>query len=199
VTATKNTVARAEQARVDAMLADVDEFDDLDAAYAEIRRKPYGFVWAGQKWVLPHIGGLDWRTQAKIEEMDALGIDAIFALFAEMFGDAQAERWKQTVQPSDALPLLFERWLAHSKVKQGEDEASNDSSENTGEKSRPTSAPSTASASPKRSTARKPAKRAPRKAATKPPTAAELATQVDEEWLAKHQTLAGSPPGRSST
>ncbi len=145
--------AKAEQARLNAMLAEVEEFDDLDAAYAEVRRRPYGFVWAGQKWVLPHIGSLDWRLRARIEDMDSLGIDDIYQLFADMFGPGQAERWKQTVQPTDALPLLFERWLAHSKVKQGEDEASNDSSENTGENSRPTSAPSTGSDSLKPSTA----------------------------------------------
>lgn len=139
----KTSAQRAEQARLDALLADVDTFDDIDAAYEEVRRRPYGFLWEGQKWVLPHIGSLDWRTQQKIEDADRLGMQDIYDLFAEMFGPLQAERWQNTVQPSDKLPMLFERWLIHSKVRPGEDEASNDSSANIGEKSRPTSAPST--------------------------------------------------------
>lgn len=155
-----SAAAKVEQARLDAMLAEVDEFDDIDAAYEEVRQKPYGFTWECQKWVLPHIRSLDWRTQQKIEDADGLGMQDIFDLFGDMFGPLQAERWKDTVQPSDKLPLLFARWLAHSKVKQGEDEASNDSSENTGENSRPTSDPSTDSDSLKPSSV---------------PTAAELA------------------------
>lgn len=142
-----SAAAKAEQARLDAMLAEVEEFDDLDAAYEEVRQPPYGFTWQGEKWVLPHIRSLDWRTQQKIEDADGLGMQDIFDLFADMFGPIQAERWKETVQPSDKLPLLFERWLKHSKVKQGEEQASNDSSENTGENSRPTSDPSTDSGS----------------------------------------------------
>lgn len=148
---TKTAAQRAEQARLDAMLADVDTFDDIDAAYEEIRRKPYGFLWEGQKWVLPHIGSLDWRTQQRIEDADGLGMQDIYDLFAEMFGPLQADRWKDTVQPSDKLPMLFERWLDHSRVRPGEDEASTGSSENIGENSRPTSEPNTDSASPQSS------------------------------------------------
>ena len=156
----KTAAVREEQARLDAMLAEVEEFDDLDAAYAEIAPKPYGFVWEGQKWVLPHFRSLDWRIQDKIENADGLDLNGIHSLFGEIFGGAQAERWNQTVQPSDKLPLLFRRWIAHSKAKRGEEPASNDSSASTGENSRPTSDPSTDSDSPKPSSA---------------PTAAELA------------------------
>lgn len=188
--------ASDEQARLDAMLAEVEEFDDLDAAYAEVARKPYGFIWAGEKFVLPHIGELDFRVQAEIEGVSELTLPQINDLFRRLFGPAQAERWDAAPQPGPMLSIFFERWIKHGGRKPGESAASKRSSKSTGAKSRPTSAASTTSASPKRSTA-KPAKRAPRKAAK--PTAAQLAAQVDAEWLERHQALAGSPPGNSST
>lgn len=143
----RNAAAREEQARLDAMLAEVETFDDIDAAHAEVRKPPYGFLWEGQKWVLPHIGSLDWRIQQKIEDADGLGMQDLYDLFAEMFGPVQAPRWQGTVQPTDKLPLLFERWLKHCQVEPGEDEASNTSSDSTGENSRPTSDASTNSGS----------------------------------------------------
>ncbi|GIM88751.1 hypothetical protein [Paractinoplanes toevensis] len=181
---------------LDAMLAEVEEFDDLDAAYAEIRRKPYGFVYSGQRWVLPHIGELDRRIQAELENAESLTFDQIDNLFRRLFGPEQAARWEQVEQPGSKIELFFQRWIAHSGVKPGEEQASSGSSGSTGKSSRPTSGATTGSASRKRSTAKKPAKRAPRKAA---PTAAQLAQQADAEWLAKHQALAASPPGNSST
>jgi hypothetical protein len=185
-----------ESARLAAMLAEVEEFDDLDAAYAEVARKPYGFVWAGQKWVLPHIGELDYRVQAEIESVSELTLPQINDLFKRLFGPAQADRWDAAPQPGSMLSIFFERWIKHGGRKPGESMASKRSSKSTGAKSRPTSAVSTTSASRSRSSA-KPAKRAPRNAAK--PTAAELAAQVDAEWLERHQELAGSPPGKSST
>jgi hypothetical protein len=186
-----------EQAKLDAMLAEVDEFDDLDAAYAEVARKPYGFIHEGGKWVLPHIGELDYRVQDEIERADELTMDQIHDLFGRLFGPAQKNAWEQTTQPGPKLAILFQRWVKHSGRKQGEEPASEPSSESTGANSKPTSAASTTSASPKRSSA-KPVKRAPRKAAAKP-SAAELAAKADAEWLERHQQLAGSPLGSSST
>jgi hypothetical protein len=151
------------QANLNALLASADEFDDLDAAYAEVARKPYGFTWDKRRWVLPHIGELDFRIQAEIENANELTLDQVNDLFMRLFGPLQAAEWKATVQPGPFLQILFERWIKHSGRKPGESRASRRSSKSTGASSRPTSAATTAaSASPKRSTA----KRAPRKAAS---------------------------------
>lgn len=171
------------------------EVDDLDAAYAEVRREPYLFKWVGRQWTLPHIGELDYRVQAEIEDISELSLAQVNDLFKRLFGPEQADDWEQATQPGPFLSILFERWIKHSGRKQGESSASKRSSKSTGAKSRPTSGASTPSASRSRSSA-KPAKRAPRKAAR--PSAAELAAQVDEQWLERHQELAGSPPGNSS-
>lgn len=138
--------------------------DDLDAAYAEIRREPYFFTWAGRKWSLPHLSDLDYRTMLKIEQRDELGVVELAALFAELFSADQREAWAEAVVPLPVVFMLFDRMMKHSGVKPGESPASKRSSKSTGTKSRPTSAASTSSASPKPSTA----KRAPRKAASPP-------------------------------
>jgi hypothetical protein len=155
--------ATDEQARLDAMLAEVEEFDDLDAAYAEVARKPYGFTWEGRRWVLPHIGELDYRVQDEIENASELSLKQIHELFGRIFGPIQGAEWERTTQPGTMLKIFFERWVSHSGRKQGEEQASEPSSESTGANSKPTSAASTDSDSPKRSTA----KRAPRKAASR--------------------------------
>lgn len=146
----------------------VPEPDDLDAAYAAVRRDPYPFTWSGEHWQLPHLADLDYRLQMRIETAEQLGADELTALFDDMFGKEQAARWATVEVPTGALFLLFERWLAHSGAKLGEDKASNDSSEITGRSSRRTSGVSTDSGSPKRSTAKKAAKRTPRKAVSPP-------------------------------
>lgn len=139
--------------------------DDLQAAYAEIARKPYRFYWADRWWVLPHIGELDYRVQAEIENFGSeVTLERIDELFRKIFGPQQAQAWSEATQPGPFLEMLFQRWLAHSGAKPGEEQASTPSSKSTGRSSRPTSAASTTSASPKRSTA----KRAPRKAASRP-------------------------------
>jgi hypothetical protein len=137
--------------------------DDLDAAYAEIRREPYLFTWAARQWQLPHLGGLDYRLQLEIEQTDSWDVDAVQALLARLFGAEQAQAWATVEVPTPVLFMVFERWLAHSGEKMGEDEASTGSSESTGPSSRPTSAASTGSASPKPSSA----KREPRKAGSR--------------------------------
>lgn len=176
--------------------------DDLDAAYAEIRRDPYIFTWAAREWTLPHLSDLDFRIQLKIETAESLDVNELIGLFGEMFGAGQAEAWAQVQVPTPVLFLLFERWLKHSGAKPGEDSASSGSSGSTGKSSRRTSGASTASGSRKPSTAakkaapaKKAAKRAPRKVTT---AAAGPLTADDQEWLAKHQKLAASPPASSS-
>lgn len=144
--------------------------DDLDAAYAEIRKAPYVFTWAGREFSLPHLAELDFRLQMKIEEAQSLDAKELLDLFDEMFGEQQAADFAKVTMPTGALFMLFERWLAHSGAKPGEDSASTGSSGTTGKRSRQTSAGSTGSGSPKRSTAKEAAKRAPRKAVTVTPS-----------------------------
>lgn len=143
--------------------------DDLDAAYAEIRKEPYVFTWAGREFSLPHLAELDFRLQMRIEEAQSLGAPELLALFDEMFGPEQAADFAKVTMPTGALFMLFERWLNYSGAKLGEDSASSGSSGSTGKSSRRTSGGTTGSASPKRSTAKKAAKRAPRKAVTVTP------------------------------
>jgi len=138
--------------------------DSLTLAYAEIKREPYEFEWAGQEWRLPHLGALDYRLQAEIENSEGLDVKQLESLFTRIFGEEQAARWAAVEVPTPVLFMLFERWVEHSGRKPGESSASKRSSKSTGTKSRPTSAPSTTSVSPKPSTA----KRAPRKAAARP-------------------------------
>lgn len=166
--------------------------------HREVAKKPYTFPWAGRDWRLPHMAGLDYRIQNKISKFEQLDMDGLEELFEQMIGKDQIDAWGEVEVPGDYLLMVFTDWLEHSGEQPGEDSASNVSSKNTGTKSRRTSGANTpASASRSRSSAKKatPAKRARKKT----PTAAELAAQADEEWLAKHQALAGSPPGNSST
>lgn len=134
--------------------------DDLDAAYAEIRRDPYIFTWAAREWSLPHLGSLDYRLQGEIENSDGLDLAQLESLFARIFGSEQAKAWAAVEVPTPVLFLLFERWVGHSGRKPGEEQASTPSSESTGENSRPTSGASTTSASRKRSTAKPRARKA---------------------------------------
>lgn len=145
-------------------ISSVSAADDLDAVYAEIRKEPYVFTWAGREWALPHLSDLDFRVQLKIENAESLDVNELIALFGEMFGPDQATAWADVPVPTPVLYLLFERWLNHSGAKPGEDSASSSSSKSTGKSSRRTSGATTASASRKPSTA----KRAPRKAASPP-------------------------------
>jgi len=189
-------VTETEDVRVQQMLADVEAFDDLDAAYREVRHKPYGFVFAGERWVLPHARSLGPKALAALEAADeGMTLEQLGELFRLMFGPEQAARWDALDPGSDVYQPFFTRWMAHSGVKLGEEPASSDSSESTGGSSKPTSDASTPSGSRKRSTAKKaPAKRAPRKAAkSAAPSAVELATQAGEAWLARHQELASRP------
>lgn len=137
--------------------------DDLDTAYAEVRRDPYEFRWAEQSWSLPHLGSLDYRLQAEIETLNELDVERLENLFARMFGAEQASRWADVEVPTPVLFMLFDRWVKHAGAQPGESLASEPSSESTGASSNPTSDASTASASPRPSTA----KRASRKAASR--------------------------------
>lgn len=137
--------------------------DDLDAAYAEIRKAAYDFQFAGRSWSLPHLSDLDYRLMNRIESYTTLTTAELEGLFEEILGD-QAGQWQQTQVPTPVLFMVFERWIKHSGGELGEDSASNASSANTGRRSRRTSGGSTGSGSPKRSTAKK----APRKAASPP-------------------------------
>jgi hypothetical protein len=139
------------------------QVDSLVAAYAEIRREPYVFEWPeGKTWTLPHLGELDYRLLAEVENIGDKASDLPYleSLFARMFGPEQAAAWAEVEVPTSVLFMLFERWVQHSGSKPGESPASKRSSKSTGTRSRPTSAASTTSVSPKRSTAG----RAPRKA-----------------------------------
>jgi hypothetical protein len=149
----------------------VEDFDDLDAAYAEIRKEPYAFTLGGRRWLLPHMADLDYRMLIRIEKHESLDADALAGLFTDLFGADQRQAWTDTQVPLPQLYLLWERYMKHCGVHPGEEPASSGSSGSTGTSSRRTSGTSTASVSPKRSTARKAAsKRAPRKAAAKPGT-----------------------------
>src|SRR5262249_6242318 len=141
--------------------------DDLDAAYAEIRRAPYTFQWQGREWTVCHFAELDYETQGKLEGSTDMGLDDLQGLFREAMGDAQYAEWGRGRRPVDLLPILFERWVKHSGSKQGEDSASSGSSGSTGKSSRRTSGGSTGSGSRASSSAKKatPAKKAaPKKA-----------------------------------
>lgn len=144
--------------------------DDLDAAYAEVRRDPYGFTWMGREWTLCHFGELDIETQDAIERSSEMDMERLKQLFVEAMGEQQADDWSRVRRPPEFLSMLFERWLKHSGAKPGEGSASSGSSKSTGGRSRRTSGGSTASASRSRSTAKRaaPANRAAKKAASPP-------------------------------
>lgn len=160
-----NSDLAAEEARIRQMMDEVEDFDDLDAAVREVRPKPYGFMFAGQKWVLPHARALGPKALTALESLDegASTLDDLANLFRLLFGQEQAQRWNNLDPGRPEYETFFSRWMAHSGVKRGEGPASSGSSESTGGTSNPTSDASTGSASPKRSTA----KRAPKKAASR--------------------------------
>lgn len=149
------TTEAQDQQALDAMLAEVDDFDDVDAAYREVRPKPYGFLFAGQKWVLPHMRSLGYKTRDELEQVESMTLTQVRELLARMFGPAQAQRWDALDVGDDVTEVFFRRWLAHSGAKLGEAQASSGSSESTGGNSNPTSAATTGSASRRRSTAKK--------------------------------------------
>jgi hypothetical protein len=129
--------------------------DDLDAAYAEIRKEPYQFLWpAGRQWSLPHLSDLDYRLMNRIESYTTLTTTELEALFVEILGD-QAEQWGQTKVPTPVLYMVFERWIKHCGGELGEEPASSGSSGSTGKSSRRTSGGTTRSGSRSRSTAKK--------------------------------------------
>jgi hypothetical protein len=128
--------------------------DDLDAAYAEIRKQPYDFQFAGRSWSLPHLSDLDYRLMNRIESYTTLTTTELEGLFNEILGD-QAEQWGQTKVPTPVLYMVFERWIKHSGGELGEEPASSGSSGSTGKSSRRTSGGTTGSGSRKRSTAKK--------------------------------------------
>ncbi|MFY1595494.1 hypothetical protein [Micromonospora sp. WMMD737] len=129
----------------------VDEFD-LDAAYAAELREPFPFRWRGQSWVVPHLGDIsDWRL---IERADSLDMAAMRELLTVGLGD-QAERFGDVDQFAPAMMRLFDQWLAHSGMRPGEAQGSDDSSTSTAEPSQPTSTTTTASPSEKPSSARR--------------------------------------------
>lgn len=143
--------------------------DDLNAAYAEIRRDPYSFTFGPRDWTLCHFAELDYETQAKIENSSEMGLAELAEIFEQAMGAEQFAEWRKVRRPIGLLEILFKRWVEHSGAKQGEDSASSGSSKSTGGRSKRTSAASTGSASRSRSTAKKAtAKRAPRKAASQP-------------------------------
>ncbi|MFY1686500.1 hypothetical protein [Plantactinospora sp. WMMB782] len=131
-------------------MADVADEFDLDAAYAEEVRPPFRFRWAGVAWELPHLGDMDWRAVSLADEMD---INAIKELFQLAFPPERAEEWEKVRQPTPAMIQLFQRWLAHSGMKPGETQGSEDSSENTEPASKRTSRSTTGSGSRGRSSA----------------------------------------------
>ncbi len=131
--------------------------DSLTAAYAEIRKEPYVFEWAGREWELPHIAELDFRLLAEIDQIEDKVADLAYheGLFARLFGK-QAQAWAQVEVPTSVLMMLFDRYVKHAGGELGEGEASKPSSKSTGTKSRRTSGTTTrGSGSRKRSTAKK--------------------------------------------
>jgi hypothetical protein len=137
----------------------------LTKAYSEVAQPPFEFDWNDQDFTLPHMGELDFRVRARLQDMDgATNVDDVKFLLTAVLGDEQGARFLNTNLPDRAILMLLKQWGEHSGVETGESEASNSSSNNTGTNSRPTSKPSTASTSPRASTAR----RAPRKAPSRP-------------------------------
>lgn len=120
-----------------------DEFD-LDAAWAEERREPFRFRWAGVRWEVPHLTEIvDWRQVADADSMD---LTAIQALLRTGMGE-RAEEWAAVTQPVPAMFKLYDRWMEHSGMRPGEAPGSDDSSGSTEEPSPPISTDTTASPS----------------------------------------------------
>jgi hypothetical protein len=130
---------------------------DLDAAWAEERRDPFRFRWAGVWWTVPHLSEIvDWR---QIADADSMDLPAIQKLLRTGMGE-RAEEWERVTQPVPAMFKLYDQWLAHSGMTPGEALGSDDSSVSTEEPSPPTSTDTTGSPSGKPSSA--PRKRASR-------------------------------------
>ncbi|GAA0494742.1 hypothetical protein Ade02nite_19800 [Paractinoplanes deccanensis] len=163
----------------------------------DVAKPPFEFPWAGRVWRLPHIQSLDYRVQGQITRFDTLSVAELEALVERMLGPDQRDEWAQVDVPADFLMMVIAEWLEYSGEDQGEEQASSTSSKSTGTSSRRTSGATTGSGSSTRSSAKKatPKKRAPRKTAK--PTGA--LTADDQEWLDKHQALAGSQPANSAT
>jgi hypothetical protein len=140
------------------------EIFDLDAVYAEERREPFRFKWAGKQWELPHFSDIDWRAAGLAADIEALAdedgtpevnLGVLRDMFRMAFGEEQAARWEQVPQNTPAMIHLFQAWQEHSGMSVGESQASPDSSGSTVRRSKRTSTGTTASASAKPSRARK--------------------------------------------
>ncbi len=128
----------------------IDDGFDLDAAWAEERKAPFKFRWAGVWWTVPHLSEIvDWRQVADADSMD---LPAIQGLLRTGMGE-RAEEWAAVMQPVPAMFKLYDQWMVHSGMKPGEAPGSDDSSQSTAEPSQPTSTDSTASPSGKPSSA----------------------------------------------
>ena len=136
---------------------------DLDAAYKAARPEPFEFSWAGQDWVLPYFGDIDWRALGLADDLKTLAdadadrmaeadIEVLQKFFEFGFGTEQAERWAKAPQNMTAMIALFGAWQKHSGTSMGESSASTGSSTETTERpSQRTSRTTTASGSRKRS------------------------------------------------
>ncbi len=132
------------------MTEPIDDEFDLDAAWAEERREPFRFRWAGVSWTVPHLTEIvDWRQVADADSMD---LPAIQALLRTGMGE-RAEEWAAVTQPVPAMFRLYDQWMVHSGMKPGEAPGSDDSSGSTEEPSPQTSTDTTASPSAKPSSA----------------------------------------------
>lgn len=114
------------------------EVYDLDAVAAEVAKEPFPFNYQGREWVLAHLSDVDWRL---VEEADKGSITAIRAVIHAGFGcvhdgdnvehSEQAREFDKRPQPISAMTALFNRWLAHAGLREGESPASPDSSGST--------------------------------------------------------------------
>jgi hypothetical protein len=117
-----------------------DEEYDLDAAVAEVSGASLRFRWKGESWVLKHMGSLDWRVTEAANQGD---VEAVRTAFRYGMGAEQFDRFELVEQDTDAMSLLFSRWLRHAGTSQGESPASVESSASTEKPSRPASEPAT--------------------------------------------------------
>jgi hypothetical protein len=129
---------------------------DLQRLYEEKAGTPFEFTWADQVWTLPSMRMLDIGIQERLETLDSstANVETLNALFDDLMGPEQGERWRQVGRPLGMVMDLFQAWMDHSKADLGESAASDGSSKSTGRPSKRTSNGSTASGSAKRSSPR---------------------------------------------
>lgn len=113
---------------------------DLDAVAAEATKEPLRFTYRGQEWTLAHMTGVDWRV---VELANTGDIEAIRKAFRMGMGDEQADAFDDLPQPIAAMTALFNQWLKHNGLTEGESAASPDSSESTARPSKRASQPRT--------------------------------------------------------